>query len=251
MSHPKQALIAKPLMATPLRAILGAALLVVANFSQAASITAAASFDLAGILTSNASSITPLEFEVSVETPFNSRDETAALPVFASLENAFVDGSALAVVDAAATDSATLMVSADAFDTGFSVASLAYTFSFEVETDGAYEISVPYSAFYELDGSTIADTLVSLIINDSLGGFDETSLLPGDPAFAFGTLTASGVGVAGEIGEMMLLASVGADTGVQAKAVPAPGTLVAVALGLAGLFGARRRSATPGAATSS
>jgi hypothetical protein len=234
MSFRKQALIAT----------LGAALLIVATSSQAAAITAAASFDLAGILTSNASSITPLEFEVSVEAPFDSRSETAASPVFASVENEFVDGSALAVADAAAGDPAALTVSADAFDTGFSVASLVYTFSFEVETNGAYEISVPYSAFYGLDGSAIANTLVSLIIADSLGGFDETSLLPGDPAFASETLTASGVGVAGDIGEMTLLASVGANTGVDAEAVPAPGTLVAVALGLLGLFRARRRSAT-------
>lgn len=224
----------------PSTAILGGVVLLLATSAQGAVITAAGAFDLNSLSTSNVSSVTPVQYEVSAENSFFSSSLTATTPTSAVVDTDFKNGSASATADAGDLDTTALTVSADAFDVGNATAQLSYDFTYEVTADGPVSISVDYSALYDLDGSVIANALVSLMILDSFSGaFDEASLLPGDPSFAFGTLTVGYDGLAGDTGTITLLASAGADSGVEA--VPAPGTLLMLALGLAGMSRARKR----------
>ncbi|NBC12022.1 MAG: hypothetical protein GVY09_01515 [Gammaproteobacteria bacterium] len=221
-------------------AFLGAIALLLASSAQGAVITASGAFDLTSLRTANVSSITPLSYEASAENSLANSNLTGTTPVSALVDTDFKNGSASATADAADLSPSALTVSADAFDAGNALASLSYDFSYEITADGPVSIAIDYSALYDLDGSSIANTLISLMMLDSFsGGFDQAALLPGDPAFAFGTLSVDYSGAEGDTGVITLLASAAADSGVEA--VPLPNTLVVLALGLAAMLGARKR----------
>lgn len=224
----------------PLIALLGATTFLLSSSLHAGAITASASLDLNSILVSNATAVTPLNYEASVETPFSQSAGSGSSPIFVAAENLFRNGSASATADLGDVDSTALTISSDAFDAGYASAQASYSFSYEALSAGPVSISIDYAAFYDLDNSSMAEALVSLILLDSLGGYDEAFLMPGGDTFAFDTLTSTGfASIAGEIGTITLLASVGADTG--AEAIPVPNTLLMLALGLVAMRRARQQ----------
>lgn len=224
----------------PLIALFGATVLLLSSSVQAAVITAAASFDLSSLEGPNVTAITPIEYEASAENAFFNVNKIGSSPVSAVVDTDFRNGSASATADAGDLDPEMLLVSAEAFDAGAAAADLSHSFTYQAVSAGEVVISIDYTALYDLDGSSIGDSLISLIISDSLGGYDQVSLFPGDPTPDFGTLTASGVAATdGEIGTITLLASVGVDSGV--AAIPAPSTLLMVALGLVAMRRVRRQ----------
>jgi hypothetical protein len=217
--------------------LVGSAMLLAGTTGvQSAAITAAAAFDLTSLTLTNASFLAPAAYDASAEVPFARDSATGIAPVSASADSNFFNGSALAVADVADTDPLSVLVSADAFDAGDATANAAWDFGYEVISDGTVSIEVDYEAFYDLDGSTLADSLISLMLLDSLSGdFDEFALLPGDPDAAFGTLSVTFDALAGDAGIATLLAGAGVDTGVMAQ-VPGPATPVLLALGLVPLL---------------
>jgi hypothetical protein len=221
--------------------LLGSSLLL-AGASHSAVITAAGSFDLFSLSVTGSgdiASVSPVSYFALGETPkmFEIADETD--PVAVVLDETFSTGAATVVADAALIDPAAVTVETTAFDAGFAYGEAAYAFDYEVLDDGEVTISIDYSAFYDLDASTTADALVTLLIDDSLSGsLDMFTLLPGDPAFAFGTLSLSFPAFAGDIGSVYLTAIASVDSGL--SPVPLPGALWLMVAGLAAFAGFRQ-----------
>jgi len=225
----------------PLAALVGATAFLLSSSLQAAVMTAAAAFDLSSIVVSNATAVAPFSYEASVETPFSQSSRLGSSPVSALVDSSFQNGSASATADLGELDASALTILSDAYDAGYASAAAAYNFTYEAVDIGAVSISIDYSAFYDLDNSSIANALISLIILDSLGGYDEVFLMPGGDTVDVGTLTSTGLAsAAGEVGTITLLASAGVDSGVEA--IPVPTTLLMLALGLVAMRQARKQS---------
>jgi hypothetical protein len=226
-------------------ALCGLALALSGSFSQAAVITAAADFDLSTLVISSTggiSSISALSYDAYAETPNLADDQADSAPVFSAIDDVYASGSASVFADAAAIDPDYLSVSATVFDDGYALGVAGYEVMYEVLDDGDITISVDYSAFYDLDGSSTASALVLLGLDDSLSGAaDAIGLYPGDPMFAAGTLSVDFFALAGEVGSVYLFSAAGVEVG--AVAVPVPGGLLLVSIGLIGLVSARTGAA--------
>ena len=227
-----------------LSTLLGASLFVFGGSAQAAVVTAAGSFDLSSFAISSTGGVTgisPVFHSAYAEGPLTSDGADDVVPVSVIVDDVFSTGAAIAVADAADMDPLALTAEASAFDGGSAFSVVGYEVAYEIVDDGEVEITVDYSALYDLDGSDTADTIVALTADDSLSGaFDEFSLLPGDPTFAFGTLTLAFSAFAGDVGSVFLSVVAAADTGV--SRVPTPGVLLLFGAGLVGVFATRARA---------
>jgi hypothetical protein len=212
--------------------------------AQAAVVTAAGSFDLSSFQISSTGGVTgisPVFYSAYAEGPLSNGSANDAVSVSVVVDDTFSTGAAIAVADAADIDPFSLTAQAVAFDGGSAFSIAGYEVAYEIIDDGEVEITVDYSALYDLDGSDTADTIVALTADDSLSGaFDEFSLLPGDPTFAFGTLTLAFSAFAGDAGSVFLSATAVADTGL--STVPTPGVLLLFGAGLVGVVATRARA---------
>jgi hypothetical protein len=225
--------------------MVGAFMLLLGGVSQAAVISAAAEFDLSSLDVSSTGGITllgPASHTAFAESPVQTLDRAGDTPVSSIVDDSYPTGSALVIADSADLDPNSVSASATAFDGGFGFGIAGIEIAYEAVDDGDVTVSIEYSAFFDLDGSSIADALVSLILDDDLSGeLDSVTLLPGDPDFVSGALSIGFSVFAGEVGSLFLTAAASVDTGV--AAVPSPGVPLLIAIGGIGMLGVRARAA--------